>query len=277
MGVEKRRLGVEKERLTPRVPDPPQARSPGRTSAGGEKRGREPAAEPRQRRSPGDGHPLPPAAALRCGAHGHRRLLFRLGRLLRSPAPFPRLRLTLTDAPTAAGRLLGAGAPRYLPSGIGAGARRAGCRLQQETPGSWDAASSALRGRRVIGGSPPRVPDPGAGTASAPSPPPPPPSGLGRSGGCVRHEGREGRVPRSSPSAGSTGTHASHPTHPPGASSSPRLRPQDPELPAWSPAGELLTKPLSNPRSGKPWRACFLWVLLTPPFLLRGYCSSCFL
>lgn len=66
------------------------------------------------------------------------------------------------DAPISAGRLLGAGAPRYLPSGAGAGASRAGCMLlQRETPGGqgdWGrqakAASAALWGRRVTGGSP---------------------------------------------------------------------------------------------------------------------------
>lgn len=70
------------------------------------------------------------------------------------------------DALISAGRLLGAGAPRYLPSGTGAGASRAGCMLQRETPGSqgdWEcqakAASAALCGQRVTGGSPrpPRI------------------------------------------------------------------------------------------------------------------------
>lgn len=65
------------------------------------------------------------------------------------------------DAPISAGRLLGAGAPRYLPSGAGAGASRAGCMLQRETPGcrggrgrQAKAASIALCRLRVPGGSP---------------------------------------------------------------------------------------------------------------------------
>lgn len=91
------------------------------------------------------------------------------------------------DARISAGRLLGAGAPRYLPSGAGAGASRAGCMLQRETPGcrgSWGrqakAASTALCRLRVPGGSPhPQPPPPvGCGRSITPFPPADPPSGL---------------------------------------------------------------------------------------------------
>lgn len=89
------------------------------------------------------------------------------------------------EAPISAGRLRGAGAPRYLPSGAGAWASRAGCMLQRETPGSqgdWGrqakAASAALWGRRVTGGVTSSATDSGAGGASSPFPPADPPSGL---------------------------------------------------------------------------------------------------
>lgn len=82
------------------------------------------------------------------------------------------------DARISAGRLLGAGAPRYLPSGAGAGASRAGCMLQRETPGcrggrrrQAKAASTALCWLWVPGGSPHPQPPPqsGAGGASSSS------------------------------------------------------------------------------------------------------------
>lgn len=71
------------------------------------------------------------------------------------------------DARISAGRLLGAGALRYLPSGAGAGASRAGCKLQRETPGcrggrgcQAKAAFIALCRLRVPGGSPHPHPPP---------------------------------------------------------------------------------------------------------------------
>lgn len=87
------------------------------------------------------------AAALRCGAHGLRAAIPGWRRPLQEgplPAlPAPSLASadadvgagSWRDARISAGRLLGAGAPRYLPSGAGAGASRAGCMLQRETPG----------------------------------------------------------------------------------------------------------------------------------------------
>ena len=91
------------------------------------------------------------------------------------------------DARISAGKLLGAGAPRYLPSRAGTGAGRAGCMLQWETPG-WPggrgrqakAASTALCGLRVPGGSPhPHTHPPiGCGRSIILFPPADPPSGL---------------------------------------------------------------------------------------------------
>lgn len=100
------------------------------------------------------------------------------------------------DARISAGRLLGAGALRYLPSGAGAGASRAGCKLQRETPGcrggrgcQAKAASIALCRLRVPGGSPhPHThppPHPGAEEHHPPSLPQILPRAWTR-GGCVR-------------------------------------------------------------------------------------------
>lgn len=43
------------------------------------------------------------------------------------------------------------------------------------------------------------------------------------------------------------------------------------------PRTRLEPETLSKPGPCPPWRARFLWVLLTPPFLTRGSGSSCFL
>lgn len=85
-----------------------------------------------------------------------------------------------SEVPALRGR--GGGAPGGLQAAAG-DARQP--RRSGRQPG---AANYALRGRRVTGGSLSPVPGPRVGTATAPSPPPPPLSGLGRSGGCARHE-----------------------------------------------------------------------------------------
>lgn len=191
-----------------------------------------------------------PPAAIPAG--GDRR---RKGRFLRSPRPLPSPSAdadvgwgSWRDAQTAARRLLGAGAPRYLPSGVGAGARRAGCRLQRETPGN--------RGGRGASLGPLTMPSAGGGWQAGrflrslvpvwelPQPLPLPRllsqawAGLEDARAmraCVSPGEREGSVPGagriSSLGARGTPTHA-RPLYPRRASPSQLFRLRDPEVPS---------------------------------------------
>lgn len=113
------------------------------------------------------------------------------------------------DARISAGRLLGVGAPRYLPSGAGAGASRAGCMLQRETPGcrggrrrQAKAASTALCWLWVPGGSPHPQPPPPNRVREEHHPLPSRRSSLGPGcvedaralGACVSPQGAGGKV-----------------------------------------------------------------------------------
>lgn len=152
----------------------------------------------------------------------------RKDRFLRFPRPLPSPsadvdvgRGSWRDAPTAAGRLLGAGAPRYLPSGAGAGALRAGCRLQPGRSGApaWDCQfclPQAAGDRRVTSSlhrSPLREP-----LQPLPFPRLLPRAWEGLEDARSRKRTsapgeREGSVPGSGPGAGSIPSHAS-PSHP---------------------------------------------------------------
>ena len=157
----------------------------GRIREGRRRRGRGPRSS---RGAPG--RPLPPTAALRCGAHGLRRLLFRLAATAAGrtgscapPAPFPRLLLTLTSDQGAGGTLRsrpggsrGPGLRGTCPPGPGRGraGRAAGCRGRFPAAGAVGGASLGLpalpSARRVTDRSPPPAPHPRAGAATSPFP-----------------------------------------------------------------------------------------------------------
>lgn len=196
------------------------------------------------RRAEKGGRRLPPAAALRCGAHtgsagcysGWRSPL-QEGPVPALPRPFPRLLLTLTSDVGSRGTLRsrpggswGPGLRGTCPPGPrrGRAGRAACCSGKRPAPGVIGGASRgcllwplrAASDRRVT----PAAPDLLAGTAGAPSPPPPAPSGLGRCGGCAHPESvrqppesRSAPAPsRTGPGSGSTCTRTRvSPPHPP--------------------------------------------------------------